>query len=187
MGNFLYKNLLTLIVLFLFVASSLNAQDLISGTLNKKGLKKFRVTEVHDGDTVSIRLSGFAGIPYKTERIRLIGIDAPEIKQEPWGRQAKRHLKKLISESDWVVGIELDVEERDKYGRLLAYLWDKKGRLINERMIEDGYAVLYTIPPNIKYAEIFISAQKKARSKKVGIWKKDGLKMTPEKWRKENL
>jgi len=180
---FFFKNALVLILLII-LATSLNAHDFAS---NNKGLKKFRVVEVHDGDTVSIRLRGFAGITYKTERVRLIGIDAPEISQEPWGRRSKRHLKKLINESDWVVSVELDAEERDKYGRILAYLWDKKGQMINEKMAEDGYAVLYTIPPNVKYSKIFLSAQKKAQSKKLGIWKRNGLKMSPEKWRRENL
>jgi micrococcal nuclease len=149
--------------------------------------KTYLVTAVHDGDTVSIKAKSFIGIPLKIERIRLIGIDAPELKQEPWGRRAKRHLKKLISESNWVVNVEFDVEQRDKYGRLLCYLWDKNGRLINERMLEDGYAVLYTLPPNVKYAERFTAAQKKAQSKNAGIWGKGGIKKSPEEWRKEHL
>ena len=88
------------------------------------------MTKVHDGDTVSIRVSSFARIPIRTERVRLIGIDAPELEQE-WGWHAKRYLKKILSESDWIVSVETDVEQRDKYGRLLAYLWDKDGRMIN--------------------------------------------------------
>lgn len=148
--------------------------------------QKFRVTEVHDGDTISIRTRSFAGVPLKIERVRLIGIDAPELKQEPWGRLSKRYLKKLISESDWVVSIEFDVEQRDKYGRLLSYVWDKKGRLINEKMIENGYAMLYTIPPNVKYAEKFTAAQKKAQARQIGIWGKKGLRKSPEQWRMEH-
>ena len=147
---------------------------------------KFRVTKVHDGDTVSIRISGFAKIPVKTEKVRLIGIDAPELKQEPWGRLSKRYLKKLVSESDWVVDVEFDVEQRDKYGRLLAYLMDKNGRMINEKMLETGYAILYTIPPNVKYTERFTEAQKKAQLCKAGIWRKGGLRKSPEQWRMEH-
>lgn len=148
--------------------------------------KTFRVIEVNDGDTISIKTKSLLGMPTRIERLRLIGIDAPELRQEPWGRLSKRHLKKLISESDWIVSIEFDVEQRDKYGRLLGYLWDKRGRLINEKMLEDGYAVLYTIPPNIKYVERFITAQRKAQQKKVGIWGKNGLKKSPKEWREEH-
>lgn len=150
------------------------------------GLKKFRVALVHDGDTVSIRVSGFAGLPIRTERVRLIGIDAPELKQEQWGRKAKRYLKKLVSESDWVVEIEFDVEQRDKHGRLLAYLWGKDGRMINERMVEAGYALPYTVPPNVKYADKFIAAQKRARQSRAGIWGKGGLKQSPGEWRRRH-
>lgn len=148
--------------------------------------QKFRVTRVHDGDTVGIRSRSFAGIPLKIERARLVGIDAPELKQEQWGRRAKKHLKELLSKSDWIVDIEYDVVERDDYGRLLVYLHGKDGGLINERMIEDGYAVLYTFPPNVKYAEKLEAAQKRAQAKKAGIWKNGGLRETPYQWRKKN-
>ncbi|MBF0329170.1 MAG: thermonuclease family protein [Nitrospirae bacterium] len=146
----------------------------------------YRVTEVNDGDTVTIRTSSFIGIPFKTERVRLIGIDAPELKQENWGRKSKRYLKKLISDNDWVVRLELDVDQRDKYGRLLGYLWDNRGRMINELMVEHGHALLYTIPPNVKYDERFITAQKRAQSKKVGVWHKGGLQKSPHQWREEH-
>jgi len=144
------------------------------------------VTEVHDGDTVSIRLRSLFGIALSVEKVRLTGIDAPEFKQEPWGRRAKKHLKKMISESGGVVYLEYDFDRRDRHGRLLAYLWDKKGRMLNEKMLEDGYAMLYTIPPNVKHVKRFTSAQERARQNKAGIWGKDGLKVSPKEWRKEN-
>ncbi|MCI0469264.1 MAG: thermonuclease family protein [Nitrospirae bacterium] len=145
-------------------------------------MQKVRVTKVHDGDTISIRTS--KAMPFKTEKIRLIGIDAPELRQEPWGRHAKRHLKKLISKSDWLVNIELDIQQRDKYGRLLAYVWDNRGMMINEGMIADGYAVLFTLPPNIKYTDRLIEAQNAAKSAMRGVWGKNGLKEAPVDWRK---
>ncbi|MCE5312138.1 MAG: thermonuclease family protein [Nitrospiraceae bacterium] len=156
-----------------------SAQAAPSGTL-------YRVTQVHDGDTVSIRTSGFAKLPAKTERVRLIGIDAPELKQEPWGRKAKKHLKDILGRSDWIVSLELDVEHRDKYGRMLGYLWDKKGRNINMLMVESGYALAYTIPPNVKYADQIAEAQERAREGRKGLWKDDAFKQTPGQWRREN-
>ncbi|MEJ5228077.1 thermonuclease family protein [Thermodesulfovibrio sp.] len=152
----------------------------------KRESEYYKVTEIHDGDTLTIVKDSFLGILVKTERIRLIGIDAPELAQEPWGRKAKNHLKKLIRESSWLVKIELDVQQRDKYGRLLAYLWDKNGNMINYMMIRDGYAMVYTIPPNVKYAEKFVEAQRVAREEKRGIWGEGGLKEKPSDWRKAN-
>ncbi|MDX9715064.1 MAG: thermonuclease family protein [Dissulfurispiraceae bacterium] len=146
----------------------------------------YRVTQVHDGDTVSIRISSFKKIPAKTERVRLIGIDAPEIKQEPWGRRSKKQLKDFIGKSDWIVSIELDLEQRDKYGRILGYLWDKKGRCINMLMVETGYAMAYTLPPNVKYADQLTEAQSKAREEKKGLWRDNAFKKTPRQWRTEN-
>ncbi len=176
MKHFYYTRISGFIILFLSIVSLAHA---VPG-------EPFRVTQVHDGDTVSIRVSGFAKLPLKTERVRLIGIDAPELKQEIWGMQAKRYLKKLISESDWVVHVEFDIEQRDKFGRLLAYLWGKDGKMINEKMLESGLAVLLTIPPNVKYDERFIIAQKRAEGKGAGFWSKGGLKENPYEWRKKH-
>lgn len=146
----------------------------------------YKVKEVNDGDTVTVVISSFFGILDKHETVRLIGIDAPELAQEPWGRRAKNHLKKLIRESEWRVKLELDVQHRDRYGRILAYLWDKNGNMINYMMIRNGYAMVYTVSPNVKYAELFLEAQKLAREEKRGIWGKEGLKQNPSDWRKAN-
>lgn len=152
----------------------------------KKEGDYYKVTEVHDGDTVTIVRDSFLGIFVKTEKVRLIGIDAPELAQEPWGRKTKNYLKKLIRDSDWQVRLELDVQHRDKYGRILAYLWDKNGNMINYMMLRNGYAMVYTIPPNVKYVESFIEAQRLAREEKKGIWGKGGLDETPSDWRKQH-
>ena len=177
MQRFYYTKIAFIICLFIFITSPLYALPGVS----------YVVTDVNDGDTVSIKVKSIAGFPLKIERVRLIGIDAPELRQEPWGRSAKRHLKKLISESGWVINVELDTEQRDQYGRLLGYLWNRSsGALINERMIEEGYAVLYTFPPNVKYAERFIESQKRAQSKGLGIWGRNGLIQNPAQWRKEH-
>jgi micrococcal nuclease len=175
----LYYNIKTFLILsaVLLIASSAQA---LPG-------EKYVVTEVHDGDTISIKLESFAGFPLRIERVRLIGMDAPEIKQKPWGWRAKRHLKKLISESDWVVNVEFDLQERDKYGRLLGYIWSRNsGILINQKMVEDGMAVLFTFPPNVRYEDRFIEEEQKAREKRVGIWGPDGLTQKPVDWRKEH-
>lgn len=177
MRRYYYTKIAVIIFLTLFITSPLYA---LPGT-------SYVVTDVHDGDTVSIKVKSFAGFPLRIERVRLIGIDAPELGQEPWGRKAKKHLKKLISESDWVVNVEFDVEQRDKFGRLLGYLWNRRSKaMINQQMVEDGYAVLFTFPPNIKYSESFSEAQQRAYSKRLGIWGSGGLTQYPAQWRKEH-
>lgn len=127
------------------------------------------VLEVHDGDTLSIMIAS------KVYRARLIGIDAPEMDQRPWGERAKRALRGMLKEGETVL-VETDVERLDRYNRLLVYLFNKEGIFINEKMLFNGYAVLLTIPPNVKYVERFVIAEKKARQQKKGIWGRDGLK-----------
>jgi micrococcal nuclease len=131
--------------------------------------------KIHDGDTLSVRIGG------KTEKIRLIGIDAPEVGQRPWGEKAKRHLADLIGASD--ITIVTDVRKRDRYGRLLAYVWSTAGRLVNLEMVRDGYAVIYTVPPNVRHVDQLRAAQREAREKKRGIWAAGGLLESPRDYR----
>lgn len=174
------------IIIFLILALFTILQDKLQkkNESRNQGLSKattgefLKVTKVHDGDTLSVLIGN------REEKIRLIGIDAPELGQEPWGRKAKRKLQDIIRKTDKTVRIELDVDERDKYGRLLAYLWTKDGRLVNEEMVRSGYALLYTIPPNVKYVDRLRKAQERASKKKVGIWGEKGLEERPSDYRK---
>lgn len=169
--------IVTLTVLLLILSST---------SCTKKEDSFYKVVEVNDGDTLTIVTDSYFGVLTKTERVRLIGIDAPELAQEPWGRKAKSHLRRIIKESDWRVKIEFDVQQRDRYGRILAYLWDKNGRMINYLMIRDGYAMVYTVPPNVKYVETLLEAQRIAQREGKGIWGENGLKEKPSDWRKEH-
>jgi micrococcal nuclease len=135
-----------------------------------------KVTRVHDGDTVSVALGR------KTERVRLIGIDAPELGQRPWGQRAKTRLRELLGDGN--VTVVTDVEQRDRYNRLLAYLWSSGGTFINLEMVRQGYAVLYTIPPNVRYADRFRAAQTEARERKRGLWSEGGLEELPSEYRR---
>jgi micrococcal nuclease len=139
-----------------------------------------RVVKVHDGDTVTIRMDG------REYRTRLIGMDAPEMGQRPWGGKAKQHLIELMKQANWIVFMETDVVKYDKYDRLLAYLWTSDNEILNERMLKDGYAVLFTIQPNSKYADRFRKAQRMAREQKLGIWGADGLKERPLDYKKKH-
>ena len=139
-----------------------------------------RVSRVHDGDTVSVILNG------RKEKIRLIGMDAPEIKQKPWGTKARKHLEKMLIASNRKVTLEFDVEKGDKYGRLLCYVYSTDKNMINLQMLKHGYAVLLTISPNVRHVDEFRKAQHDAREQKLGIWGSSGLKETPSEFRKKH-
>jgi len=139
-----------------------------------------RVDHVFDGDTVSVIING------RKEKVRLTGIDAPEMGQRPWGKKSRDHLEEILNANTSSVILEYDVVQRDKYGRLLGYLRTKDGRLINEMMVKDGYAVLFTFPPNVRYADKFTAAQKEARGKGLGIWGRGGLRQEPSDYRREH-
>jgi micrococcal nuclease len=99
---------------------------------------------VIDGDTFDCIFSNG-----KKETIRLIGIDAPELDSND-GEEAKRYLESVLNNSGYVE-IELDVQERDKYGRLLAYVYLYGGTMLNKLLLEDGHATPMSYPPNTKY------------------------------------
>jgi len=138
------------------------------------------VIRVHDGDTISVIMQA------KKEKVRLVGIDAPELGQRPWGERAKKYLETLVDASDRRVRLECDVAQRDTYGRSLAYVWTENGEMINILMVKSGHAVLYTIPPNVRYAHELREAQKEARDMGVGIWSEKGLKEMPGDYRKRH-
>jgi micrococcal nuclease len=138
------------------------------------------VVEVHDGDTVSVT------VDQKREKVRLVGIDAPEMGQKPWGEKAKKYLETLLSSSGWKVKLEYDVEKKDKYGRILAYLWTTEGEMINLLMLKKGYATLFTFPPNVKHVNEFRAAQRTARDGRLGIWSEQGLKERPGDYRRQH-
>ena len=125
-----------------------------------------RVIRVVDGDTVEVNIQG------TKEKVRLIGVDTPEtvhptIGEEPYGREASDFTKEKLT--DQTVELEFDVEERDRYGRLLAYVW-LDGEMFNEVLLSDGYAQIATYPPNVRYVERFQTAQQEAREAERGLW-----------------
>ena len=69
------------------------------------------------------------------------------------------------------VRLEMDVQERDKYGRLLAYVYLEDSTFVNAELLKQGYAQVATYPPNVKYVELFVKLQKEARENKRGLWK----------------
>src|SRR5207302_4566860 len=103
-----------------------------------------QVLSVHDGDTITVQLAD------RKEKVRLIGIDAPEIDQAPWGIQARDALRGLLDGK--TVRLETDITVRDQYRRLLAYVYVGE-MLVNLELVRQGQAVLYTVPPNVAHVE----------------------------------
>jgi micrococcal nuclease len=121
-----------------------------------------RVMRVVDGDTAV--LSGIG-------KVRLIGVETPEVfgGVECYGREASAFAKRVL-EPGRRVSFRLGIEPRDRYGRALAYVWLRDGRLFNASLVEAGYAVPLTIPPNVDYAEAFVAAARRARRAGRGLW-----------------
>jgi len=126
------------------------------------------VDRIVDGDTIECGGLG---------RIRLIGMDTPELSQAPYGVTATQALTSVIPVGS-AVEIELDVQQRDQYGRLLAYVWADR-LLVNWMLIRQGWAVLLTYPPNVQYVEWFTAAQQQAREEGVGLWAIDAFDCLP--------
>ena len=120
---------------------------------------------VYDGDTLTVRL---AQSPEKPVKVRLIGIDTPELKVGEFGEVARNYLKSLLQGQD--VQLVYDAERSDKYGRTLAYVYLKDGTFINARLLEKGYARVMTIPPNTVHREEFNKIQEMATEEHTGIW-----------------
>lgn len=131
------------------------------------------VVKVVDGDTIHVLVDG------RREKVRLIGVDTPESTSElePFGAEASAYTKAaLLGRRVW---LETDVELRDRYERLLAYVWLEEPRpgddvaaraMFNARIVGDGYAQIYTFPPNVRYTELLLRLQREARNAGRGLW-----------------
>jgi micrococcal nuclease len=127
------------------------------------------LVRVIDGDTIDVDVHG------TKERVRLIGIDTPETVKpntpvQCFGPQASAHTKSLLH-AGTPLHLERDVESRDKYGRLLAYVYRADdGMFVNLDIIGAGYARLLTISPNVAHTDEFVSAAGAARRSNLGLW-----------------
>jgi micrococcal nuclease len=124
------------------------------------------VVRVVDGDTVV--LSGVG-------KVRLIGIDTPEVygEHECFGEQASAYAERVLAPGT-KVSYRIGVEERDRYGRALAYVYLDDGRMFNELLAKDGYATPLTIPPNDQFAGRFVADARQARDARRGLWRACG-------------
>ena len=145
------NNLLLSLLIFLLLSTSCS---------NSQTLK---CTRVIDGDTIVLN---------NGEIVRLIGVDTPETKHprkpvEYYGKEASAFTKKMVEGKE--VRLEYDWQERDKYGRLLAYVYLMDGTFLNEEIVRQGYGYAYTKFP-FKYLELFRKYEQEARENKRGLW-----------------
>jgi micrococcal nuclease len=126
------------------------------------GRTQATITHISDGDTVT--LSGLG-------KVRLIGVDTPEVYggAECYGAEASAFTKRVLAPGTRVT-YAIGTEAHDRYGRSLAYVWLRDGRMFNELLADRGYAVQLTIPPNVEYADRFRAAVRRAREASRGLW-----------------
>lgn len=182
-------NIIILVAISMLMAGLLHAGDWDnqyhrSGTVKfgfnfgeERSYENVLVSRVVDGDTLQLETG---------ERVRLIGIDTPELHEssklqrdsqrsgqdkkaiKQLGEQAYEFTKKLVEGKQ--VRLEFDAEKKDKYDRLLAYVYLADGTFVNAEIVKQGYASLLSIPPNVKYADLFLKLYKEARENKRGLW-----------------
>jgi micrococcal nuclease len=156
------------IFILLFITTSCESKSKQKRPNNSSNY--FAVIKVVDGDTFWADNGSEKGI-----KIRLIGVDAPESRKTfkkdvgYYGKESKQYLTNLISGQ--LIRLESDVDSLDRYGRTLSYVYLKNGTFINAELVKNGYAMVMTVPPNVKYADLFVSLQKDARENNRGLWK----------------
>lgn len=157
-----------------FIAESLGAvvgwdndskTVLVNSDINK--IMLYKIVRIIDGDTLVAAKNGVE------ETVRLIGVDTPEIfvngqqVNDPQAIAALEYAKAALTGR--YAELELDIEQRDQYGRLLSYIW-LDGIMLNKVLLENGIAKVATYPPNVKYLDEFTALENIAREKKLGIW-----------------
>jgi endonuclease YncB( thermonuclease family) len=130
------------------------------------GLPTTHATKIIDGDTIEIATDN------GPERVRLIGIDTPEKGQFLFD-ESKARLEELIGGKE--ILLETDETDRDKYNRLLRYIFLNRTELINTVLVREGLASVLIYPPDRKYEEELLKAEAEARNQNLGIWKISGI------------
>jgi micrococcal nuclease len=167
-----------------------------------QSLEWVTVVRVIDGDTMVVKYRG------KDEKVRLIGMDTPEVS---YNRKTKRDMEKsgkdlkaiiaqgnkayafvktLVKPGD-KVGLEFHVQKiqpaKDGYpARLLAYVYLADGRMLNEEIVRAGHGTVYTVPPNERHEQRFLTAEREARENKRGLWGSERFRRGNKEWKLEN-
>ncbi|SRR3989344_62629 len=142
--------------------TSLTSENLLKSDFN-------RVAHVVDGDTIVVLVNGVS------EKVRLIGVDTPETvdPRKPvqcFGKEASDFMKALLSNTEVHLEADASQGDRDKYGRLLRYVFLADGTLVNEKIIAEGYGYEYTYRIPYQYKTEFKNAERLARESQKGLW-----------------
>ncbi|MBQ3653752.1 MAG: thermonuclease family protein [Synergistaceae bacterium] len=157
--------------------------------IRRNTVYKAKIERVVDGDTEIVSFVFDDGSKYTKERVRFLGVNTPETVHpskpvEFYGKEASNFTKKeLTGKTVW---LQTDVEVKDRYGRMLAYVWLKepstkdldneaaiRANMFNAKLLLDGYAQTMTVQPNSRYSNLFVHFQREAREAKRGLWGKE--------------
>lgn len=150
---------LTLVVAIAFISFPEESRGDLSGP--------YPVTRVVDGDTIVVAIAG------QDKKVRLIGVDTPESvhsdesQNVPYGTISSDFTRNALEGKQ--IYLEYDVESKDQYGRILAYVW-LDDVMFNKTLLAEGHGVLVTFPPNVRYADEFTQLQTQARNDGKGLW-----------------
>ena len=154
------------------VQPSIGAEETSGPTLqptsvaSENELTQALVIRVVDGDTIDVLIDG------EKFRIRYIGIDTPETvdPRRPvgcFGVEASKQNHDLVD--GMTVGLETDVSETGRFGRLLRYVW-VGDEMVNAALVSEGYATASAYPPDVAYSDLFDDLQRQAREERLGLW-----------------
>ncbi len=160
----------------------------VPASMHAQGVRgPFTVVKVVDGDTIDVLTDG--GV----ERVRLIGVDCPELHHSDpvikmYGKLSTEFTEKRLMDSE--VWLEADAQPTDQFGRTLAYVWtipppanaaDEQLRtsMFNGVLLYEGWAMVFTVPPNVKYSDVLVAFQRDAIENMRGLWKDPNLVIDP--------
>ena len=150
-----------------------------SATPEQIDLRVGKVKRVVSGQTVEVVLTGLS----EPIKVRIIGIDAPDLQQSPWGEVAKKKLSELTI--GLPVKLELESQERDRYNRLNAHIWQNE-TLVSQQLVKSG-CVLPNDSYEHKYSKLLMESREYARLMGYGIWNpKQAMRYTPRQFRSLN-
>ncbi|MBT5229475.1 MAG: hypothetical protein HOM11_04270 [Methylococcales bacterium] len=152
------------LLLFLALQSAVVLAD--CGQLTSQRVERVTIQRVVDGDTFLTK---------RGKKIRIIGIDTPEIgrkgrRSEPFAIKAKAHLRQLFEQSQQKVRLLKGRESVDRYGRTLAHVFLSDGRNVSQQLLQRGLAVVLIYPPNERFSQCYIQTEYEARLATLGVW-----------------
>lgn len=164
-GAFSFARLCLALALFIPFAAAASDCRLPAATSQQA------VDFVYDGDTIRL---------HDGTRLRLVGINTPEVAHkdkpgEPRGDEARARLQQIIDDAG-EIGIAAAADSRDRYNRLLAYIYDQQGRDIQRILLAEGLAFAVSVPPNLAHVPCYFDVEQQARRQRRGLWSEDGYR-----------